>query len=204
MKLIPPLLLALSAAAQHSFSPLELAKSIYAPTTAHVYHEGTNGTFRVDYLYIPAFCSTPATMPPGVPHYDATVAVFTNGIQIGKSFNGVYAPGCKMCDDPAVYVHRALVEGTNSVVTNQPVKIWAYSLTNMPGPMPTTNFNIWPSIPKIQPFATFTNGVLTVYSESQITGELKMDNPNAPIHWLRLNVEIGFRPDGTVLWRATK
>lgn len=66
-----------------------------------------NNTFVVRYEYDPRFCTIPATIPPGQPHYSARISVTLNGNPFGNPFNGEVTPNGCFEDVPSDMVDKA-------------------------------------------------------------------------------------------------
>ena len=80
--------------------------------TATRNHQGTNGYYVVQFEYDEAQYMRPATSPPGVPHYDATITVFRvvdgKQEQVGEPWRGQFTDGKCYEDNLADIVAQAL------------------------------------------------------------------------------------------------
>lgn len=80
--------------------------------TATKNYQGSNGFFVVQFDYDDSWFSRPATIPEGVPHYDAKITVFrvVNGKteQVCDPWRGVFTDGKCYEDNLADLVARAL------------------------------------------------------------------------------------------------
>ena len=67
------------------------------------HYEGVE-LYSIKFVYNDSFVTRPATMPLGVPHYDATITVYTktiNGLEaVSEPFKGIFTDGKCWEDNP--------------------------------------------------------------------------------------------------------
>ncbi|MFA5378120.1 MAG: hypothetical protein WC455_20375 [Dehalococcoidia bacterium] len=75
-------------------------------------HQDTNGFFVIKFDYDDSWFSRPATMPEGVPHYDAKITVFRvidgKTVQVCEPWRGVFTDGQCFEDNLSDIVGKAL------------------------------------------------------------------------------------------------
>lgn len=135
-----------------------------------------NGNYQVRYEWDRLRASIPLTNPPGQPHYDATVSVWKNGVQIGTNMTGVYTEKGCFEDEPCHFVDRAI--GIDALQIGNAMNL---GLTNGP---PSGHLEV-----------QWLGKIVVANDSDQFMA--------AGINWIT-EYEIGLRQDQVVVWRKAR